>query len=262
MTSAPEVWAGGRVSPRAACVLGPNAGVMTLDGTNTWVLREPGAARAVVVDPGPLDGEHLDRVLLEAGDGGVAVILLTHHHLDHAESAARLAELTGAPVRGGGHGPALEDGERVEVDGLRVRVAATPGHTADSVCLHVPQDRLLLTGDTLLGRGSTIVPWPEGDLRAYLSSLDRLLDLTAREGLRRVGPGHGPVLSDPAAALTEAREHRLQRLAEIGRLLDAGTRDVDAVVRAVYGPVEGRRLWACRSIVRSQLAYLGVDVAG
>ena len=262
MTSTTDPWTGGRVTPRATCVLCPNTGMMTLDGTNTWVLREPGATEVVVVDPGPSDEGHLARVLAAARqDGGrVALILLTHHHADHAESAQRFAELTGAPVRGGGRGTPLGDGERISVGALDLVALTTPGHTPDSVSFLVAADRLLLTGDTLLGRGSTIIPWPEGDLGHYLASLDRLIALTDDGRVRHVAPGHGPALPDPAAALAEARAHRLDRLREVGEIVESGTTDVDAVLEAVYGPVQGQLLRASRSIVKSQLAHLGVDV--
>src|SRR5690606_18616577 len=158
---------------------------MTLDGTNTWVLREPGASRSVVVDPGPSILSHLDEVASYAEQ--VAVVLLTHHHLDHSEAAKEFAERMGCAVRA--HDPAhplrsegLGDGDVVEVDGLEVHVVATPGHTADSLSFLVPGDRAVLTGDTVLGRGTTVVAHPDGELGAYLGSLDRLHALAdARE---------------------------------------------------------------------------------
>jgi glyoxylase-like metal-dependent hydrolase (beta-lactamase superfamily II) len=132
-------WAGGRVGPRARCVLAPNPGPMTLEGTNTWLLAEPGAADAVVVDPGPADEAHLRAVLAAAAEDGRAVrlVLLTHGHPDHAAGARRFADLAGAvPVRAldpahrlGREG--LGDGEVVSLAGLELTVVATPGHTAD-----------------------------------------------------------------------------------------------------------------------------------
>jgi glyoxylase-like metal-dependent hydrolase (beta-lactamase superfamily II) len=158
-------------------VLAPNANVMTLDGTNTWVLREPGAGRSVVVDPGPAIHAHLDAVAELAGD--VAVVLLTHHHVDHSEAARDFAERVGCGVRAldpeyrlGAEG--LADGDVLEVDGLEVRVVGTPGHTADSLSFLLPAEGAVLTGDTVLGRGTTVVAHPDGQLGAYLDSLDRL----------------------------------------------------------------------------------------
>ena len=170
-------WQGGTFGERARCVLAPNPNIMTLDGTNTWVLREPGAGRSVVVDPGPEIEAHLDAVASYAGQ--VAVVLLTHGHADHSEAARSFAELMGCGVRAldprhrlGSEG--LGEGDVVEVDGLEVHVVATPGHTSDSLSFVLPQERTVLTGDTVLGRGTTVVAHPDGELGAYLGSLDRL----------------------------------------------------------------------------------------
>src|SRR4051794_27135509 len=157
----------------------PNAGPMTLDGTNTWVLRAPGEQHAVVVDPGPLDEGHLARI---AEHGPFVFILITHGHHDHVEGAARLSELLGGvhvlaadPRHGVLAGPLGRD-ERLGGSGLEIQVLDTPGHTADSVCFLVEcgGERVVLTGDTILGRGTTVVAWPDGDLGAYLTSLERL----------------------------------------------------------------------------------------
>src|SRR6478672_11661325 len=192
-------WTGGSFGERADCVLAPNANMMTLDGTNTWVLREPGARRSVVIDPGPSILSHLDAVAEAAGD--VAVVLLTHHHSDHSEAAREFAERVGCGVRAldpayrlGSEG--LADGDVVDVDGLEVRVVGTPGHTADSLSFLVPAEGAVLTGDTVLGRGTTVVAHPDGQLGASLDSLDRLHALAAERGLAAIWPGHGPVIDD------------------------------------------------------------------
>ena len=192
-------WAGGSFGERAQCVLAPNANMMTLDGTNTWVLREPGARRSVVIDPGPPDESHLDAVAELAGD--VGVVLLTHHHLDHSEAAKEFAERVGCGVRAldpeyrlGSEG--LGGGDVVEVDGLEIRVVSTPGHTADSLSFVLPAERAVLTGDTVLGRGTTVVAHPDGQLGAYLDSLDRLHGLAEAHEIGTIWPGHGPVIDD------------------------------------------------------------------
>lgn len=148
---------------RATCLLAPNPAPMTLDGTNTWLIAEPGSPSVVVIDPGPDDEEHLRRVHAEAvaGDRRVARIVLTHGHLDHSAGAARLAELTGAPVQAADParrlGPeGLADGDVITASGCELRVVAAPGHSADSVCLLLPADDALFTGDTVLGRGTTV----------------------------------------------------------------------------------------------------------
>jgi glyoxylase-like metal-dependent hydrolase (beta-lactamase superfamily II) len=196
-------WAGGAFGARAVCVLADNASPMTLDGTNTWVLREPGGRRSVVVDPGPALPAHLTAIRSVAGD--VAVVLLTHHHLDHSEAARSFAESVGCGVRAldpayrlGSEG--LGAGDVVAVDGLEIHVVATPGHTADSLSFVLPAERSVLTGDTVLGRGTTVVAHPDGALGAYLSSLDRLHALASAHEIASNWPGHGPVIPDALPA--------------------------------------------------------------
>lgn len=250
-------WTGGRVTATATCVLAPNPGPMTLDGTNTWVLRDPDARESVVVDPGPAGApEHLEAVRAAAG-GRVELTILTHHHADHTGAVAEWTRLTGAPVCGAGHGPDWTDGERLAVAGLDLQVLRTPGHTPDSVCVLVPSDGALLTGDTVLGRGTTVVPWPEGDLGAYLASLDRLRDLTAAGRVGRILPGHGPVVEDAHGMIEQLKAHRLERLDQVRAALDSGAQGPDDVVAAVYGDLAADLAGAARAIVGAQLAYLG-----
>jgi len=263
-------WAGGSFGSRGRCVLAPNANMMTLDGTNTWVLREPDARRSVVVDPGPSIASHLDEVADVAGE--VAVVLLTHHHPDHAEAAKEFAERVGCGVRAldpefrlGSEG--LADGDVVEVDGLEVRVIGTPGHTADSLSFLVPGEGAVLTGDTVLGRGTTVVAHPDGRLGAYLSSLDRLHALAAAHELSSIWPGHGPVIPDALAALDYYRAHRQERLeqveAAVASLRDAPHPEGFAadelprrVVEIVYVDVDPVLWGAAELSVRAQLDYL------
>ena len=211
--------------------------MMTLDGTNTWVLREPGG-RSVVIDPGPEIARHLDAVADVAGD--VAAVLLTHGHLDHSEAARSFAERVGCGVRAldprhrsGSEG--LGDGDVVEVDGLEVHVVGTPGHTSDSLSFVLPQERAVLTGDTVLGRGTTVVAHPDGKLGAYLDSLQRLhacAEAGDRHRLarprprRRRRPRRARLLPRPprAAARPGARRPRLDRSAPRTRSR-AGRRD-------------------------------------
>jgi glyoxylase-like metal-dependent hydrolase (beta-lactamase superfamily II) len=267
-------WAGGAFGERGTCVLAPNAGPMTLDGTNTWVLREPGARRSVVVDPGPSAVTHLDAVAEAAGE--VAVVLLTHHHDDHSEAARQFAERMGCGVRAldpayrlGSEG--LADGDVVEVDGLEVRVVGTPGHTSDSLSFLLPSEGVVLTGDTVLGRGTTVVAHPDGQLGAYLGSLDRLHALASEHGLAGIWPGHGPVIGDALAALDHYIAHRRDRLGQVeaalARLRSDGSLDgpgalaVDQlprrVVEIVYADVDPVLWGAAELSVRAQLAYLG-----
>jgi glyoxylase-like metal-dependent hydrolase (beta-lactamase superfamily II) len=200
---------------RSTLVLAPNPSPYTLEGTNTWVLREPGSTAAVVVDPGPLHEGHLAAILAAVQEQGarVAQILLTHGHPDHSESAVRFAELTGAPVRAldprhrlGDEG--LADGDVVDVGGLELRVVGTPGHSGDSLSFLLSADRAMLTGDTVLGRGTTLVAYPDGTLEDYLDSLNLLRDSAARHDFELVLPGHGPVVADALGVLEFYIAHR------------------------------------------------------
>jgi glyoxylase-like metal-dependent hydrolase (beta-lactamase superfamily II) len=239
---------------RALCVLAPNPSPMTLDGTNTWVLREPGAERSLVIDPGPEHEEHLRRVASVAGQ--VALVLLTHGHPDHAEGARRFAELAGSvPVRAldpahrlGEEG--LAEGDVIELEGLELRVMETPGHTPDSLTFWLPADEAVLTGDTVLGRGTTVVH----RLGDYLTSLDRLRAMA--EGTRVILPGHGDRLDDPVGALDYYIGHRRERLQQVEDALAAGDRTAREVVERVYADVD-RALWpVAEASVRAQLDYL------
>lgn len=240
------------VADGVALVRAPNPGPMTLEGTNTYVVRGP--TGAVVVDPGPLDESHLHTV---AGLGPVACIVLTHGHPDHSEGAARFAGLTGGRVlaRDPAYGdPLPPDGELVA--GV-LRVVDAPGHTADSVCfLLAGREQLLLTGDTVLGRGTTVVAFPDGRLADYLSTLQRLGALVANEEVRAILPGHGPVVTDPASVLDGYLAHRGRRLEEVRAAVAAGDRTPAAVVRRVYADVD-RALWPAAELsVRAQLDHL------
>ncbi|NUS05804.1 MAG: MBL fold metallo-hydrolase [Nonomuraea sp.] len=230
---------------------------MTLDGTNTWVI---GTRDAVVVDPGPDDEAHLLRVRDHLGDRRVTQILLTHGHVDHSGGAKRFAELVDAPVRAldprhrlGDEG--LADGDVVTVDGLELHVYGTPGHSYDSLCFWLPQDRAMLTGDTVLGRGTTIIA-QDGGLADYLRSLDRLRAAAEGLGARALLPGHGPVLPDPIGALDGYIAHRRQRLDQIRQAQAQGARTPREIVEIVYADVD-ESLWPAAEVsVRAQLDYL------
>jgi glyoxylase-like metal-dependent hydrolase (beta-lactamase superfamily II) len=259
------------VTPHAGVVLADNPSPMTLDGTNTWVLRAPDSSRSVVVDPGPLDDRHLSAVAAAAGD--VQVVLLTHGHLDHSEGARAFAERAGCGVRAldpamrlGGEG--LGEGDVVAVGDLEVHVVATPGHTADSLSFLLPADRAVLTGDTVLGRGTTVVAHPDGKLGAYLESLDRLHALAEAHEIATIWPGHGPVIVEALPVLDHYRAHRRERLEQVREAVrtlrtrhgDGEPLDRDAlprqVVEIVYADVDPVLWPAAELSVRAQLAYL------
>jgi glyoxylase-like metal-dependent hydrolase (beta-lactamase superfamily II) len=240
-------------------LLAPNPGPMTLDGTNSYLLSARGSESVVVVDPGPIDEGHLATL---AGAGRVELVLVTHHHADHSAASRRFSELTGAPVRAVDPaycvgGAPLVGGEEIYAAGVRIRVIPTPGHTNDSVCFQLPDDGPLgavLTGDTVLGRGTTILGHPDGTLADYLASLASLRAL----GPATVLPAHGPVLPDLAAICDAYLAHRHERLdqvrAAVAELGDAAT--VARVTDLVYAETDAAVRFAAEASVAAQLAYL------
>ncbi len=253
----------GSGSALALCVLAPNPSPMTLDGTNTWLIAAPDSTVALVIDPGPDDEGHLRRVVQQAGQAGrrIAQILLTHGHDDHSAGARRLADLTGAPVRAadpahrlGADG--LGDGDVIEAAGSELRVIGTPGHSRDSLSLLLPEDGALLTGDTVLGRGTTVIAGGDGSLTDYLRSLDAMKSLSDQGLLQVLLPGHGPVLPDPAAVLEYYIAHRAERLDQVRAALAAGDRTPAEIVTRVYTEITPAVRPAAELSVQAQLDYL------
>ena len=248
---------------RATLVRADNPGAMTLDGTNTWVLREPGSNGVVVLDPGPLDETHLQRVLevAQRDNGRVELVLYSHWHPDHTESIDRFFELTGAPARALDEkwcrdAMPLVDGETFEIGGLTLRVVATPGHTMDSICLLLPGEGSLLSADTILGRGTTVVAHPDGALGPYLDSLRAIRSLTVSGNMSKILPGHGPVIDEPLRVVDAYLAHRAERLQQVRAAVAAGDTTPMQVVERVYADVD-RSLWfAAEMSVRAQLDYL------
>jgi glyoxylase-like metal-dependent hydrolase (beta-lactamase superfamily II) len=243
------------VTETASVLLCNNPNIMTLDGTNTWVLRGPGSDEMVIVDPGPDDDEHIGRL---AELGKIPLVLISHKHEDHTGGIDKLVELTGAVVRSVGSGflrglgGPLSDGEVIDAAGLRITVMATPGHTADSLSFLV--DDAVLTADTVLGRGTTVIDDEDGSLTQYLDSLRRLQGL----GRRTVLPGHGPDLGDLEAVTAMYLAHREDRLDQVRQALRVLGDDATArqVVEHVYTDVD-QELWdAAEKSVRAQLDYL------
>ncbi|HET8993702.1 MAG TPA: MBL fold metallo-hydrolase [Rhodococcus sp. (in: high G+C Gram-positive bacteria)] len=246
-----------QVTENAAVLLAENPSVMSLEGTNTWILRAPDSDECIVIDPGPLDEAHLTRV----AQVPVAMTLISHRHFDHTEGGERFAELTGSPVhavtpehRHGG-GTELSDGDVLEAAGLRVRVLATPGHTADSLSFVLEDDRSVLTADTILGRGTTVLDDTDGDLGDYLGSLRSYIALG--QGYT-VLPGHGAELPDLETIARGYLAHREERLDQVRGALRALGREASArqVVEHVYADVDESLWGAAEKSVNVQLAYL------
>ncbi len=230
-------------------VLAPNPGPFTLEGTNTWIV---GRSPSLVIDPGPEDPAHLEEVRRSAG--AVAAILLTHRHPDHAPGAAKLARATGAPVLSFEPEPgerALRDGETVRAGGVALRTVHAPGHTPDHVVFHDEASGILFTGDAVLGRGTSVIDPPDGDLTAYVGSLTAMLALTPRV----LCPGHGPVVWDAGAKLREYLDHRAERQQQVVAALAAGPSTAEELVPGIYAdyPPEIHPM-AARSVLAHLLA--------
>jgi glyoxylase-like metal-dependent hydrolase (beta-lactamase superfamily II) len=251
------------LEPLVTRVLAPNPSAMTLDGTNTYLVGAPGSGGAVLVDPGPDDPAHLAAVeeALAARDARCVAVLVTHHHGDHAEAARPWAARLGARVAAadaavaGPGGRVLEAGEQLRLAGTVLGVVPTPGHTADHLAFRL-ESGAVLVGDHVLGRGTSVVTHPEGDVVAYLESLRRVHDL----GPSALYCGHGPELTeDPGAVLGYYLAHRAYRESQLLAALVRGAGTVDALVADVYADVP-RTLWpAAAQSTRATLVKLAAD---
>lgn len=244
------------VTDRATLVLAPNANAWTFEGTNTWLLAEPGSDVCAVVDPGPDDDAHLAAILAAAGDRRIVGVWVSHSHHDHSELARRLARVTGAALRGADRrfpGPPLADEELLRAGALEVRVLWTPGHTGDSVCFHLPAEGSVLTGDTVLGRGSPIVE--PGRLGQFFASLDRLSAVLAPPG-SVVLPGHGPALPDPLPELERRRQARRRRVDQVVEAMADGIREPEALVDHMYPGLSPDLRDAARISVEASIAHV------
>jgi glyoxylase-like metal-dependent hydrolase (beta-lactamase superfamily II) len=229
-------------------VVAPNPGPYTGPGTNTWIV-DAGPVQ-VVIDPGPDDDRHLAGIERKLAGATVGVVLVTHSHPDHLPLAERLASAHRATVR---RYPELGDEDVVRAGKLNLTALYTPGHSADHLCFWIAEDRALFTGDLVLGKGSSMVTYPEGNVAAYLRSLERVAALEPR----LLFPGHWDPVTDAMGKLEEYRTHRLEReaqvLAEVGR----GGGTASELTRRVYGPEVGEELvMAAEMTMRAHLEKL------
>ena len=227
------------LSPRVRRILAPNPSIMTGPGTNTYLVGESDVA---VIDPGPDDPGHLDAVA-EAGAGRIRWILATHTHPDHAPGAAGLKARTGAEVLGytarDDFAPDREIGEGfvLEAAGVHLGALHTPGHASNHLCFLLSEEDLLFSGDHIMNGSTVVIAPPDGNMADYLDELERLRAIAPP--MRSIAPGHGPLITDPAAQIEEYVTHRLAREAAIAAHLVAATEPVtvDALVAALYADV-------------------------
>jgi glyoxylase-like metal-dependent hydrolase (beta-lactamase superfamily II) len=251
------------IAPGVRRLVANNAGYMTGPGTNTYIL---GTHRFVVIDPGPLDAPHVDRILAETS-GRIDAVLVTHTHLDHSPAAPAIAEKTGAQlmgrVAGGGKQDAsfqptrmLEDNHLVDVEGIALRALHTPGHASNHLCYLFADTGLLFTGDHLMQGSTVVIAPPDGNMGDYLNSLRRL----QTEPVKRIAPGHGLTIEDAQAEISRIIAHRLQREAKVfERLQAAGPVTLDELVVRVYDDVDPRLHIVARGSLLAHLQKLAAE---
>jgi len=258
------------VAPLVRRLLAPNPSPFTYTGTQTYLVGSgaPGGEVAVI-DPGPDLPEHVDAILAATAGERVAAILCTHTHRDHSPASRPLAAATGAPIIGCAplaledEGPradaafdfayapdrALADGEAVQGEGWILRALATPGHTSNHLCFALDGTGILFTGDHVMGWSTTVVSPPDGDMTAYMASLDLLL--SRDDSIYH--PAHGPAVANPRRHVRALIAHRRMREKQILRRIEAGEGYIPCMVAALYRDVDPRLHGAAG---RSVLAHL------
>jgi glyoxylase-like metal-dependent hydrolase (beta-lactamase superfamily II) len=252
------------IAPGVRRLVARNPGFMTGPGTNTYLV---GTQRCAVIDPGPHDPVHIERIL-EAAGGRVSSILATHTHPDHSPAVAALAQSTGAEVLGRGapvHGRqdatfaptrALNDGDVVRVDDLALRAIHTPGHASNHLCYLLEGAGMLFSGDHVMQGSTVVIGPPDGDMKVYLQSLARL----QREPVTRIAPGHGTLIEDAQSEVARLIAHRLQREAKVvERVRRAGRATIDVLVASVYDDVDPRLHPVAKGSLLAHLLKLEAD---
>jgi len=255
VSTEPQISAVTWLSDRVRLILAPNPSPMTLEGTNTYIVGDPHSV--IVIDPGPNDAGHLANIEAAVADSNVVAILLTHHHIDHDEVAGRAAEMFGTVIAANAEPERPEevpvrDGVRFGDDGVFLTPVATPGHSSDHLCFVLEEENALFTGDHILGRGTTVVAFPDGDMGAYMASLERVRDLAKK----RFYPGHGPLIENGAPVVAEYIEHRKMRERQVIDGLAHGPATVEELVARIYADVDPILHPIAAMSVRAHLAEL------
>jgi glyoxylase-like metal-dependent hydrolase (beta-lactamase superfamily II) len=236
------------ISPLVRRIVAPNAGPLTGAGSNTYLV---GVDEIVVVDPGPDIASHVDAIVGCGGDR-IRWIAVTHSHEDHAGATVALAERTGAELI-----ESVDEGFGIEATEFRLEALRTPGHTPDSRCWLLEEERMLFSGDTVIDGSTVVIAPPEGDMTAYLASLERLSARRLR--LRTIAPGHGHLIDDPAARIAAYIAHRLEREAAIVAALESGATTLDQLVDAVYVDLHPTLREAAAQTVHAHLLKLASE---
>jgi glyoxylase-like metal-dependent hydrolase (beta-lactamase superfamily II) len=255
-----------QLEPIVTRILAPNPSPFTFTGTQTHIV---GTNDLAVIDPGPDEAGHLDALLAVIAGRPVTAIVVTHHHRDHSPATRPLAAATGAPIVGAApvfvrdDGPradagfdvdyqpdrVLAEGQRLTGEGWTLAAIATPGHTSNHLAFALPESGALFPGDHVMGWSTTVVSPPDGDMAAYMASLDKLL---ARDD-RVYYPGHGDRIDNPRRLVRGLLGHRRQREGQILRLLDDSPQPIGAMVARMYVGLDPRLVPAAE---RSVLAHL------
>jgi glyoxylase-like metal-dependent hydrolase (beta-lactamase superfamily II) len=223
------------LSPLVRRIVASNPSAMTGPGTNTYLV---GIDEVAVIDPGPDDAGHVDAIVGASMRERVRWILLTHTHPDHSPATARLVKATGAEVlaftkrdKDLAVDRAIGEGDVIEGTEFRLDVLHTPGHAPNHLCFHLDEERMLFTGDTILGGMYSVVsPRKGGDMVEYLASLERLRKLR----LAKIAPGHGEVIEEPRARIDDYLQHRRQREKQVVAILRRGPAKISDIVGVLY----------------------------
>ena len=272
----PKPWPTGAselVEPLVRRVLAANPSPFTFTGTQTYIVSKGEGDGCAVIDPGPDEASHVEALIAAIGEEPVTAIMCTHTHRDHSPASRALAQRTGAPIIGcaqvataGEEGPradegfdtdyapdrVLTDGETLSGPGWTLRAIATPGHVSNHLCFALEESGALFTGDHVMGWSTSVIVPPDGDMRDYMESLDKIYE---RED-RIYYPAHGAPIEKPKQLVRSMIGHRKQRERQIVRLLGEESQSVEALVTQMYKGLDPRLVKAAALSVTAHLLDL------